>query len=175
VQSAKGATGATKKRKINPPQTTTKIPFSKTQNKNNRNTALSTGKLPNGARHAIVVCVVFVSGDVFGKAIVLANGACLARIRHRGQSVLSGANSSGGADVARPSVGVVPTTTVAGNAMLKCLLCCSAIALLSKMNLPLGQRLHIVLLLTDDVDGRYIDVHPNGTDFAHHLFLCVVV
>ena len=114
----------------------------------------------------------FVSGDVFGKAIVLANGACLARIRHRGQSVLSGANSSGGADVARQRVVVVPTTTVAGNAMLKCLLCCSAIALLSKMNLPLGQHLHIVLLLTNNVDGRYIKVHSGGTDVAHHLFLC---
>ena len=71
---------------------------------------------------------------------------------------------------ATSAVVVVPTTTVAGNAILKCLLCCSA--LLSKMNLPLGQRLHIVLLLTDDVDGRYIEVHPSGTDFARHLFLC---
>jgi len=82
-------------------------------------TNLSTGKLTNGARHAVVVSVVFVSGGVFGKPIVLANGACLTRIRHRGQSVFGGANSSGGADVARQSVVVVPPTTVARDAILQ--------------------------------------------------------
>jgi hypothetical protein len=84
-----------------------------------RNTDLSTGKLTDGARHAVDVFVVFVLGDVFGKPIVLANGACLARIRHRGRSVFGGANSSGGADVARQRVVVVPSTTVAGKAILQ--------------------------------------------------------
>jgi len=83
-----------------------------------RNTGFPIGYLPNGTRHAVVVFVVFVLGDVFGKPIVLANGACLARIRHRGRSVLRGANSSGGADVARQRVVVVPSTTVAGDAIL---------------------------------------------------------
>jgi hypothetical protein len=82
------------------------------------NAGFSIGQLTNGARHAVVVFVVFVSGVVFGKPIVLANGACLARIRHRGRSVLRGANSSGGADVARQRVVVVPSTTVAGDAIL---------------------------------------------------------
>jgi len=124
-------------------------------------TNLSTGKLTNGARHAVVVSVVFVSGGVFGKPIVLSNGACLTRIRHRGQSVFGGANFSGGADVARQRVVVVPPTTVARDAILQVAVLFSTCTVV-KNEFSTGATFARRVA----VDGRYIEVQPGGTDLA---------
>ena len=126
-----------------------------------RKTALPTGKLTDGARHAVVVLVVFVPGDVFGKPIVFANGARLARIRHRGRSIFCGANSSGGADLARQRVVVVPPTTVAGNAQFQFAVLFGNCAVVEN-EFATGATFagHVA------VDGRYIEVQPGGADFA---------
>jgi len=126
-----------------------------------RPTVFPIGQLTNGARHAINVFVVFVSGDVFGKPIVFANGACLARIHHRGQSVFGGANSSGGANVARQRVVVVPSTTVAGDAVFQIAVLFSNCAVVNNEFATWATFARRVA-----VDGRYIKVQPGGTDFA---------
>ena len=133
-----------------------------------RKTALSTGKLADGTRHAVVVFVVFVPGDVFGKPIVFANGARLARIRHRGQSILSGANSSGGADLARQRVVVVPPTTVAGNAILQVAVLFGNCAVVNN-EFATGATFACRVA----VDGRCIKVQPGGADLARGTAVAV--
>ena len=134
-----------------------------------RKTALTTGKLTDGTRHAVVVFVVFVPGDVFGKPIVFANGARLARIRHRGQSILSGANSSGGADLARQRVVVVPPTTVAGNAVLQVAVLFGTCAVV-KDEFATGATFACRVA----GDGRYIEVQPGGADLARGTAVAVI-
>ena len=127
-------------------------------------------KLPGRTDHAINVFIVFVSGRVFIKPVVLADRALFARV-HSGQRVLGSTNSSGGANGTGPGVVVVPATSVAGDAILQFAVSFGVIVIVIVKNVSADWA---AFAIVGGDHRRFIEVKPRSTAFARDTAVAAV-